>query len=1162
MDLFNRANRRLEIPFQSKKTKFLSKTKRSILAATLCVAITPMTMADVFINEIHYDNSGSDVGEAFEIAGDAGTDLSGWSVVLYNGNNSQTYNTVNLSGVLPNQQDGFGTLEFVLASNGLQNGSPDGLALVDAANQVVQFLSYEGSITAANGPAAGMLSTDILVSEPSSTPVGNSLQLAGSGSLASDFIWEASAPNTFGSINTNQTFGGGGPQVDIAPTVTETTPADNSGVNALSANIDVSFSEGVNLSGSWFDISCSQSGGHSASLSGGPQHYSLNPDSDFVLNEICTVTITGALVSDVDDNDPPDTMENDFSFSFATVTDSQILINEVDADTAGSDTLEFIELYDGGVGNTPLDGLVVVLYNGSDNRSYNSAFDLDGFKTNDQGFFLLGNAAVVPAASIVFNNNGLQNGADAVAIHMGNAADYLNDTPVSGFGLVDALVYDTNDSNDNDLLSVLTPGQLQKNEDDADNKDGHANARVPDGGNAIDTSVYNAQTATPGVTNVTTAEIFEIQSAAMSSPFEGGYVRTLENVVTALDTNGFFMQTPASRSDFDIETSDGIFVFTGSAPTVTVGDMVNVEGQIVEFFGFTEFSGGSLVTVTSVGNVVPAVVVFDETIPSPIQPQLENEVERYEGMIVTFDGIATAATDRFGDTAVVAGANRAFREPGIEYPGLTGLPVWDGNPEIFEIDPNALGGANESLFAGQSISATGPLGFSFGDYQVWPTTLSLGPVPDLLTKVRSREDAEITVAALNMFRLFDSVDDPGVDDAVIDPAEYAIRLSKISRFVLGVMDAPEIVAVSEVESLSVLTDLAEQIGADDASVNYTAYLQEGNDVGGIDVGFLVRDSIVMDEVIQFGKDTILDFDGSLLNDRPPLLFIGRETSNGSDFPIQVLVVHNRSLGGIDDSRRGPRVRAKRLAQAQFVAGIVQDIQSANPEVNLVVTGDFNAYQFTDSYVDVVGQISGTSVESENLLWEPSPVSPTLTNQVDNISAEQQYSFIFRGSSQVLDHSLTSSNLDTLITDFTFARGNSDVPANLVTDDSTALRSSDHDGLVLYIKKDSDNDSIFDDMDMCPATSVPETPPTKRLKRNHFVLLDDDSVFDTKRSRHSFTLTDTAGCSCEQIAEKMNSRRGHRRHRWNQQYKKHGCRLGLMKRWVRRVQRSRWEHHGY
>jgi hypothetical protein len=171
-------------------------------AATLAQAGT----TPVFINEIHYDNSGTDTGEAVEVAGPAGTDLSGWSLVLYNGNGGATYNTISLTGVLPDQQNGFGTMFVGLPTNGLQNGAPDGLALVDNAGGVVQFLSYEGTFTAANGPAAGMTSTDIGVAESSSTAVGDSLQLTGTGTVYEDFTWSGPAANTFGAINTGQSF--------------------------------------------------------------------------------------------------------------------------------------------------------------------------------------------------------------------------------------------------------------------------------------------------------------------------------------------------------------------------------------------------------------------------------------------------------------------------------------------------------------------------------------------------------------------------------------------------------------------------------------------------------------------------------------------------------------------------------------------------------------------------------------------------------------------------------------------------------------------------------------------------------------------------------------------------------------------------------------------
>ena len=133
-------------------------------------------LPDVYINELHYDNTGSDTGEMIEVAGPAGTDLTDWNIVLYNGNGGGTYNTIGLSGILPDQKAGIGTLAF--AAGGLQNGSPDGLALVAPDDTtVLEFLSYEGVMVATNGPASGLTSTDIGVSEPYTTPIGESLQI-------------------------------------------------------------------------------------------------------------------------------------------------------------------------------------------------------------------------------------------------------------------------------------------------------------------------------------------------------------------------------------------------------------------------------------------------------------------------------------------------------------------------------------------------------------------------------------------------------------------------------------------------------------------------------------------------------------------------------------------------------------------------------------------------------------------------------------------------------------------------------------------------------------------------------------------------------------------------------------------------------------------------
>lgn len=161
----------------------------------------------VWINEIHYANVGVDVDEFIELAGRAGQNLTGFRLVLYNGADGDFYRNINLTGTIPDQSNGYGVLPFFI---NIQNGNPDGIALIDPTGNVMQFLSYGGDFTAMNNIAVGITSTDIGVSEDGSDVPGSSLQLkniAGvPGSSYSDFEWVTPSTASPGLINTGQTF--------------------------------------------------------------------------------------------------------------------------------------------------------------------------------------------------------------------------------------------------------------------------------------------------------------------------------------------------------------------------------------------------------------------------------------------------------------------------------------------------------------------------------------------------------------------------------------------------------------------------------------------------------------------------------------------------------------------------------------------------------------------------------------------------------------------------------------------------------------------------------------------------------------------------------------------------------------------------------------------
>ena len=157
---------------------------------------------EIWINEFHYKNIGTDSGEFIEIAGPAGIDLSPYSIELYNGALGTNYRTIALSGIIPDQSNGICAVYFL--PNGAIQNDTEGIAIVRA-GVVIQFLSYEGTFIATESSANGITSTDIGVQESkSTTPVGFSLQLTGTGNTYGDFLWNAPADDSPGALNVGQ----------------------------------------------------------------------------------------------------------------------------------------------------------------------------------------------------------------------------------------------------------------------------------------------------------------------------------------------------------------------------------------------------------------------------------------------------------------------------------------------------------------------------------------------------------------------------------------------------------------------------------------------------------------------------------------------------------------------------------------------------------------------------------------------------------------------------------------------------------------------------------------------------------------------------------------------------------------------------------------------
>ena len=588
--------------------------------------------------------------------------------------------------------------------------------------------------------------------------------------------------------------------------------------------------------------------------------------------------------------------------------------------------------------------------------------------------------------------------------------------------------------------------------------------------------------------------INQIQGPGLTSPIANGTSVTTEGVVTGIKTNGFFIQSSDAEADANANTSEGILVFTGTGlvpAAVIVGARVRVIGNVKEFIPSTdlaqppttELESPLTVTQLSLGNPLPIAIAITAINPAGSFNQLEN-LEHMRTSIASM--VVVAGTKGFkneanatGSTngvfwATLTGTARPRREPGIDIRDVllpstpVGVPRFDSNPETLRVDSDALLTAvARDLVSGQILGAqTGILDYGVRFYTFLPDpgqtpSISAAAAATIATPAGA---GEFTVASYNMERFFDDVNDPATSDVALTAIAYANRLSKASLQIRTNLGAPDIVSVIEMENLTTLQTLASKISAD-GGPSYSSHLIDGNDPGGIDVGFLVKTSIVVGATprVTVGTVTQLGLTATylnptsntqdLLNDRPPLVLTATVNSaTGGSANVTVIANHLRSFLGINDPLDGARIRAKRLAQADFVANLVQTRQAADPNERIVILGDFNAYEFNDGLVDSMGSIIGAPTPANLVtLAGADLVNPNLTRMID---AAADYSYLFDGFTQSIDHILVSQGLinNSSARSLVHVKLNADYPevarSNYAPGADTRL--SDHDALVLRV----------------------------------------------------------------------------------------------------------------
>jgi predicted extracellular nuclease len=596
----------------------------------------------------------------------------------------------------------------------------------------------------------------------------------------------------------------------------------------------------------------------------------------------------------------------------------------------------------------------------------------------------------------------------------------------------------------------------------------------------------------PLLAQAQTLSISAIQGPGPRSPVEGHLVVT-SGVITGRKTNGVFIQSPDGSTDADPRTSEGLFIFTGTAPaaTLTVGTMVSVTGRVIEFVppgdplspAFTEIGESPSIDVRGSGAALPAPIEIREGDISPNGGH--DQLERLEGMRVRIASLRTvsgtlgtvnepaATASSSGVFYGVVSGSRPRREPGVNVfeplpPGAPCcVPRFDGNPERIRVDSDGQPGARALDVASGTIvlNLVGPLDYGFRSYTILPdaaTPPALAAGGPGAAPAGPASDDELSVASVNLQRFFDTSNDPTTSDAVLTAAAFQARLAKASLYILGLLGRPDVVALSEVENLATLQTLAAVLnrdarlgGLDDPQ--YEAYLEEGNDPGGIDVGALVKRARV--EVLEYRQEgKPLTFTNplgqeELLNDRPPLLLGVRVTNQrNAQLRVTILINHLRSMIDIESATTGPRVRAKRAAQAEFVAGLVNRRLSDDPHERFLLVGDFNAFEFNDGYVDVIGTIRGTPAAREQVILETDDlVDPDLTNLIDALPPQERYSYVFDGTAQALDHMLASEALLPQVSGFSYIRGNADSPEVWRSDARRPERLSDHDAALVYLR---------------------------------------------------------------------------------------------------------------
>jgi hypothetical protein len=551
--------------------------------------------------------------------------------------------------------------------------------------------------------------------------------------------------------------------------------------------------------------------------------------------------------------------------------------------------------------------------------------------------------------------------------------------------------------------------------------------------------------------------IYDIQGAGHRSPFEGQSVVT-RGIVTAVDSNGFYIQD--ATGDGNSATSDGVFVFTSTAPTVSVGQDVQVTGTVTEFLQsnnvqrltLTEITAPTI-SVLSSGNALPAAVLIGPDGVSPPSANIEDDNftsfqpatdgldfwESLEGMRVTVqDPISISGTNTFNEFYAISTRDWVSTNA-TGFNANLGVLVIDGavggginvnntiggdfNPERIQLQVDATvtpGGLPTGISPGARLNdVTGIVNYNAGQYEVIATTaltVAQASTNTVDNTMLLGSSTHLTIGSYNAENL--------------DPGDGAARFTALANDIAFALGAPGIVVLDEIQdnngptndsvvsaslTLQMLVDAIFAVSGVQYSWIDNPFITDdrngGEPGGNIRVAMLYRTDTV--SLVAGSVRTATDPTDQATNSANP--FFGSRLPLAADFlfngqTVTVIGNHFTSKGGSSPLLGSiqPSTNAgedRRAGQASLVNALVDTILAGNANANIVVAGDFNDFQNEEPLRILTGQNdwNGTAAIA--------PSGPQVLNNLSFLlPPEERFSYIFEGNAQQIDHILVSNAL--------------------------------------------------------------------------------------------------------------------------------------------------------